>query len=702
MAETFEEYRNDELNNIHIEAEKSGETPDAFFFENALSKLQDMGEITDPQIFDIYKKCRNNKIMAFDAYGFDEADKSIVLIAKDYADNTDSKLTKTDIEKYKNQMLNFLEECHDNKLSKYLDEYDDMNQIGYSIGNRLRIDYVSSGEDQSIDKIKLYIVSDKVLSNRVNSTDEKEFLGKHVELNVWGIERFYDLYKSGHTKEPILIDTNNFNLKEGIPCIKAEMSSNTNYDAYLAIVPGQFLNDIYLKYGSRLLEGNIRAFLSTRGKINKGIRETIKNDPTKFFTYNNGIACTASDIKLSNDGHYITELTDLQIINGGQTTASLSSAYLKDKLSLDNIFVPMKVTVVKASEDYDGMIQNIAKFANSQNKVTDADLFSNHPFHRAFEDLSKKILCPAKPGSLYGTYWYYERSRGKYEQELFKLQKKSERDNFFKKYPKDQVIKKEELAKYFNTVNRLEPYIVSRGSQKNMADFAKFIDDQYQKSSTFINENFYHMCIAYAIIYRETDNIVSHAQWYNVGGYKLNIVPYTISKLISLIPKGFNLDFNLIWKKQEMYPSLKDQIEKIAPQTNKFITNSSGVIVTEYCKKQETWEKFKEVKIDLTDEFKNDLINETILEEQARASKKDEKNNKDINIMNEIFNLGSSYWSNLKAEGLKRHELSDKDISLLGLVIKAFLPNATRFPSDKQCKLIWEIRKRLGDLGVLI
>ena len=477
MAETFEEYRNDELNNIHIEAEKNGETPDAFFFKNALSKLQDMGEITDPQIFDIYKKCRNNKIMAFDAYGFDEADKSIVLIAKDYADNTDSKLTKTDIEKYKNQMLNFLEECYDNKLSKYLDEYDDMNQIGYSIGNRLRIDYVSSGEDQSIDKIKLYIVSDKVLSNRVNSTDEKEFLGKHVELNVWGIERFYDLYKSGHTKEPILIDTNNFNLKEGIPCIKAEMSSNTNYDAYLAIVPGQFLNDIYLKYGSRLLEGNIRAFLSTRGKINKGIRETIKNDPTKFFTYNNGIACTASDIKLSNDGHYITELTDLQIINGGQTTASLSSAYLKDKLSLDNIFVPMKVTVVKTSEDYDGMIQNIAKFANSQNKVTDADLFSNHPFHRAFEDLSKKILCPAKPGSLYGTYWYYERSRGKYEQELFKLQKKSERDNFFKKYPKDQVIKKEELAKYFNTVNRLEPYIVSKGSQKNMADFAKFIDD---------------------------------------------------------------------------------------------------------------------------------------------------------------------------------------------------------------------------------
>lgn len=258
-----------------------------------------MGEITDPQTFDIYKKCRNNKIMAFDAYGFDEADKSIVLIAKDYADNTDSKLTKTDIEKYKNQMLNFLEECYDNKLSKYLDEYDDMNQIGYSIGNRLRIDYVSSGEDQSIDKIKLYIVSDKVLSNRVNSTDEKEFLGKHVELNVWGIERFYDLYKSGHTKEPILIDTNNFNLKEGIPCIKAEMSSNTNYDAYLAIVPGQFFNDIYLKYGSRLLEGNIRAFLSTRGKINKGIRETIKNDPTKFFTYNNGIACTASDIKLS-------------------------------------------------------------------------------------------------------------------------------------------------------------------------------------------------------------------------------------------------------------------------------------------------------------------------------------------------------------------------------------------------------------------
>src|SRR5690606_10761122 len=141
-----------------------------------------------------------------------------------------------------------------------------------------------------------------------------------------------------------------------------------DYDAYLSIIPGKLLSDIYWEYGSRLLEGNVRAFLSIKGKVNKAIRKTIKDEPGKFFTYNNGIACTAKKIILSKDNKKITNIADLQIINGGQTTASLTTAWSKDKVSLDNIFVPMKITVIK-SDEYDEMIQNISKFANSQNKV---------------------------------------------------------------------------------------------------------------------------------------------------------------------------------------------------------------------------------------------------------------------------------------------------------------------------------------------
>ena len=309
---------------------------------------------------------------------------------------------------------------------------------------RMKKDYVDLDNDDSIIQIKLFIVTNKTLSEKVISLRCDDFLGKKVELNVWSIKRFFDLYQSGKDREPILIPTEKYGLK-GIPCIKAEMSGNLDYDAYLAIVPGGFLHNIYYEHGSRLLEGNVRAFLSNKGKINKGIRETIRKEPTKFFTYNNGIACTAAKIVLSEDGHYITEIEDLQIINGGQTTASLTSAVIKDRLPLDNIFVPMKLTVVK-NDDYDTMIQNISKYANKQNTVKDSDFFSNHPFHRTFEALSKKIPAPIFGNNVNSTYWYYERSRGKYNQEQFKLIRKSEKDAFARRYPKSQVIDRKSVV----------------------------------------------------------------------------------------------------------------------------------------------------------------------------------------------------------------------------------------------------------------
>lgn len=699
MDETFDEYRAECLEDTHVGAQIDGTTFDDWFFTDSLSKLENMGEITDPQFNGVYKKGRNGRIMSFDAYAFDESDKSIVLITKDFADNLTDTLTKSDIEKYKARMLNFLEEAYDGKLSTYFDTYDDMQKIGSNIGQRMHIDYVSTENDQSIDKIKLYIVTNKSVSDRITSLSSDNFLGKKVDLNVWGLQRFYDLYKSGRDREAIVIKTEKYGFF-GIPCIKAEMNGNLDYDAYLAIIPGQLLNDIYYEFGSRLLEGNVRAFLSVRGKINKGIRETIRKEPTKFFTYNNGIACTASNIKLSDDGRNIVEMEDLQIINGGQTTASLTSAVLKDHLSLNNIFVPMKLTVVK-DDDYETMIQNISKYANSQNKVTDADLFSNHPFHRAFEALSKKIQAPAKSGELNGTYWYYERSRGKYEQEQFKFQRKSEKEAFIKKFPRNQVIKKEELAKYYNAAVLLRPDLVCKGSQKSMNAFAVQIDAEYQKSPEIFNEEFYKLCICYTILYRTTDYIVSHAPWYNVGGYKLNIVPYTVSKLISLIPSGKCLDYINIWKKQELYPSLFQAIQKIAPIANEFITNSNGVIVTEYCKHEDTWKKYKEQKIDLDFSFFDDLISESYIKDKLSSSKKDEKLTQNVNILSEIYNLGSDYWTRLKEEGIKRRLLSSKEIDLLNIAI-SLGTSRPRVPSDRQANFIWKIREKLDKAGVLV
>lgn len=699
METTFEEFRKEYLDDIHIEAQIEGTTYDDYFFTDMLNKLVSMGEITDPIPLCVNKRGRNNRIMAFDALAFDEADKSVVLIANEFKDSVEETLTMSDITRIQSRMLNFLEEAYDEQLEKYFDIYDDILRIGKDIARRMHVDYVSLENDVSIDKIRLIIVTNKNLSEKIKDLPSSVFLNKKVDTKVWGLMRLYELYQSGRDREPIIINTKKYGL-EGIPCIKAEMIENLDYDAYLAIVPGEFLHKIYYEHGSRLLEGNVRAFLSNRGKINKGIRDTIRNAPTKFFTYNNGIACTASKIVLSDDGHSIVEMEDLQIINGGQTTASLTSAVLKDKMPLDNIFVPMKLTVVK-NDDYDDMIQKIAKYANSQNKVTDADLFSNHPFHRRFETLSKKIQAPAKEGSVNNTFWYYERARGKYEQEQFRFVKKSEKENFVRKYPKNQVVRKEELAKYFVAAELLRPDRVSAGSQKAMAFFATYIDNKYTDNPEYFNDEFYKLCICYTILYRQTDKIVNKASWYNVGGYKLNIVPYTVSKLIASIPEGYSLDYERIWKKQELYPSLEAEINRIAQGVNKFIQQSGGVIVTEYCKKEETWKKLRACHYEFSKEFIRDLVNKSLAEERMKSEIKSEKLSKDVNIEAEIIRLGGEYWKRLTEEGLKRHILSPMELDLLNIAASTGTPYQ-KIASPKQAKLIWKIREKLENNGVLV
>ena len=698
MNMAFEEYKKEYLNDIRINAQIESVLPDEYFLEDALDKLTAMGELTDPVIRPIQKRCRNNKIMAFDAYGFDASDKSFVLISNDFKDTADATLTRTELDTIRTRMLNFIQEAFDERLQEYFDLTDEMLPVGRNIARRMKKDYVDLDNDDSIDQIKLYIITNKTLSDKVTSLRCDDFLDKRVELNVWSIKRFYDLYQSGKDREPILIETDKYGIK-GIPCIKAEMSGNLDYDAYLAIVPGYFLHSIYYDHGSRLLEGNVRAFLSNRGKINKGIRETIRKEPTKFFAYNNGIACTAAKITLSDDKRFITSMEDLQIINGGQTTASLTSAVIKDKLPLDNIFVPMKLTVAK-NDDYDMMIQNISRYANSQNSVKNSDFFSNHPFHRVFEALSKKIPAPVSGDNVNNTFWYYERSRGKYDQEQFKITRKSEKEAFARRYPKSQLIKKEDLAKFFTCAELLRPDVVSKGGEKCMSFFAEYIDSQYQKTPEYFNDEFFKLAICYAILFKATDKIVKNSTWYISASYiKPFIVPYTISKIIANLPKGYCLDYDLIWKKQTLYPSLSCQIEKVAHATNEFIRNSVGS-AREYCSKEETWKRYKEVPLSLDPQFVNDLISKEVMDERIQGEIKEKKLEKNVNWLVEIYNLGNSYWTDLLKEGMKRHILSPMETDLLNLAI-AFTAGK-KVPSEKQAKLIWKIRNKLDQAGVLI
>lgn len=685
----YQEYKEDFLNTLRADSVYSGTDTEDEFLNHTLDLLMDFNELDSPEMTGMGdKKGKGGRLMRADGYCFDETDHSLILLISDFQDSREpDKLTRTRVDELYWRLYYFLDEVCNGNISTYFDDSDDVLKISDYIRRRMNAQH---DDPQLVLKVKFYILTNKELDTRLLSTNllettisntrgkkkkakttkkikKENFNGKPLEIALWYPERFFEMENSNNN-EPIVIDVSEDYGCNGIPCIKGNIGDNLDYEAYIAIIPGKLLADIYIEHGSRVLEGNVRAFLGTGGSksVNSGIRRTINTDPTKFFTYNNGIATTASDVETNFvDGQlYITKIVDLQIINGGQTTASLAEAVLKKtNTDLKGIYVPMKLTVIddRESEDengirfYDAMVQSIAKFANSQNKVTAADLFSNDPFHIQMEQMSKRYLAP--PGqSAVPTGWYYERSRKKYKQEQIKLSKDSQK-RFQSKFPKSQVITKEQLAMYITTVFSLRPDIVSKGKNWTMKAFGTEISEIYKKNKEAFNEFYFKKCICAAIIYRTVDSYLeTHKDsarkptgfWYKTGGYKLNIVPYSIAKIISSIPKGLSLDWTQIWNKQAISPSFMREIEIVTKMTNDFICDSNGVIVTEYCKKLSTWEEFRDkIRYSPSADFLSELISTAEVKEYEHDSKSDKKEDNNLKNIMAIINRGADYWQNL-------------------------------------------------------
>jgi hypothetical protein len=684
------------------------------FINYMFEYLHDMNFLDDPTQFYFGKQGRRQRFMQIDGYCFDEADKSLILIISDFEDSLEIQtLTNSQIESLYKKMLYFLDEACNGNIEEYCDDADDTIKLARLIRNR--VNALDNAPDQVL-KIQFYIVSNKKLSDKVKKLKQSTFNEKPVEVNIWNIERLYEA-ELANNNEPIYMDIPQDFSYRGIPCIKGEIGENLEYCAYIAILPGKLLADIYVEYGSKVLEGNVRAFLGASGlkSVNSGIRNTIIKEPTKFFTYNNGIAATASRVEIENkDGELlITAIEDLQIINGGQTTASLAEAVLKKtNIELEGIFVPMKLTVIEDRDSvdeegirfYDAMVEKIARYANSQNKVTAADFFSNSPFHVLMEKMSKKHLAPPVNGNPNPTGWYYERTKKKYNQEQMKMTK-AEKDRFAIKFPKKQLIKKEELAKYVYAVE-CRPDIVAKGGNFAIKAFGAAINEMYKINKAQFNEFYFKKMVVYAIIFRTIDGYLDRLKkipdaWYKTGGYKSCIVPYTIAKIMSAIPKDYSLDWNLIWNQQTLYPELMKEIEKVTKFTNDFICDSHGVIVTEYCKKEDTWNKFRrEVEYKPSDEFIYSLISTDLVKEDANIAKREQKQANDIAIEVKVIELGSEYWKRLLSEGMSNNLLSYKEISQLKIAVE--FENTGNLPTASQAKAIMNIRTKLDRNGVFV
>jgi hypothetical protein len=405
--------------------------------------------------------------------------------------------------------------------------------------------------------------------------------GVNYSFNIWDLRRTYRCVTSGQKREAIEINFQS-QYDSVISCL-AMPESQADYRAYVAIIPGEILCKIYAEYGSRLLERNVRSFLQAKGNVNKGIRQTILKEPHRFLAYNNGISATAETVKLvdlPNGGQGIAEIRDLQIVNGGQTTASLYQAVRKDKADISGIYVQTKLTVVDRDR-MDEIVPLISRYANNQNKVNEADFSANDPFHIRIEELSRTIWAPAVEGTQRQTRWFYERARGQYADAKNRESTPAKQKAFTLTHPNAQKFTKTDFAKFEHTWDQL-PHIVSLGAQKN---FAKFTIGLTQKSRPEPDETYFTHLIAKAILFKSAEKIVQSEKF---GGYRANIVTYTLAYLSYKAQQDIDLD--KIWKQQSLTPSLQQAIQMISIEVHQVITNPpDGRNVTEWCKKESCW-----------------------------------------------------------------------------------------------------------------
>ena len=656
---------------------------------------------------------------SIDGYAIDETDGSCCVFIVDYrGPYEDDGIIAKDIEIEFKKIRRFVEKSIKTELYREVD-----NRAAMEFSRDLFYD------NDKITKYRFYLLTDAYNRQKAKTIKDETINDRIVELNVWDIARLYDLVCSQSQKESVEIVLEDFGI-EGIPCVKAvehkdvvadidvsPISANEDdstpaniitYSSYLAVVPGGILNQLYLDYGAKLLEGNVRSFLSAKGKVNKGIKATIKNYPEMFFAYNNGIAATATKIEVKNtkNGPVITYIKDLQIVNGGQTTASIANTLLTaakgENIDLSKIAVPMKLSVLEHSMA-ERIIPKISEYSNSQNKVEASDFFSNHPFHIRMEDYSRKTPTPSKGGNQYQQYWFYERARGQYNQGKMKFADKAyELRKYTERYPEDQVIKMVDLAKYMLLYN-CRPDIVSKGKQKTLQYFAERIKSSWEKSDTKYNEFYFKRVVALAILYKHTDEIIKQSAWYKeTRSYKANVIAYTMSIILDYIRKncpGYEIDFKRIWNEQDIYDELREQITVLQNEVHNFITGPRVTEnVTEWCKKELCWTRAQGTVWTINDDFLATLVSKDVVEAEKKENKDKQKLVNEVDAISEIYARGAQYWKLVLDWGTSRKMLSDKEVSILRLATNMFVTG--RIISDKQAQVVISTRKKLIENGM--
>lgn len=685
MDQTTQDFFHDFRQDLLAGAEAKGSFQLDEFMETISSELIDTGVVEG------FELChyRAQRGMRIDGYWFNDDGVLDLFIADFDSRATLKSLTKTDIKSIFKRATNFLVASIDKELFFDLE----VTSPEYSLSRQLY------DRKSLIRRIEVFLLSERALSSRVGSIDSEEKNGIKVNYNIWDILRLKRQSDSKGQKEALDLDFLEM-FGKGVSCLPANIG-NASYNSYLVVIPGSVLAKLYGQFGARLLEQNVRCFLQARGKVNKGIRNTIINEPQMFFAYNNGLTATAQEVStvMGPEGLQIAKMKDLQIVNGGQTTASLFHTLRKDKTPLDEIFVQMKLAVID-NETSEKVVPLISEYANTQNKVNAADFFSNHPFHIRIEDISRRVWVPAQKGAQRETKWFYERARGQYADAHSQLTKR-EQAKFKAENPKPQMFSKTDLAKFENVWDE-HPRWVNLGAQKNFAQYASRIGKEWDKSSNAFNEYYFRRIVARALIFRKTEKLVSGQPWYN-GGYRANIVAYAIAVLSEICNRyKKNIDYLTIWSDQSLPEYLEQAIILSAEFVNETIVNPPPGIsnISEWCKKEVCWSTIQNSLSILEDALEQNFWKNLVSKENQKKTEKDavqtQKMDNGIEAQKTVVNIPAQDWMKLKVDIEPRKVLSPKELGILELACQ--IP--TKIPSEKQSLILMEIIEKAKEEGI--
>jgi hypothetical protein len=570
------------------------------FLEKMISFMDrpDDPEILIPPYKDTAKK------IAVNAYSFDDENQVLDLYVADYSfeQNEEDLLTvnMTAVTEIANQAKRFVSNA---------------KSLLQTIDHSLEVYDLAKAIDEDMDKINevnIFVVTNLYYAS--NKQVEITIPGfETVNVQVWDIDRVQQLITSEQAIETDYIDfERDYGETFEMMFVPDPSSGVKEFDCYVGYISAELLAKAYDEWGQKLVERNVRSFLQARGGTNKGIRDTLK-DPFQrkmFVAYNNGISTVArtGEFEAVKDGvnqYKIKGLSGWQIVNGGQTTASIHKAY-KDGISLKDVYVQAKLTILQVNEFVskdqhlleDEMISRISQYANTQNKINKSDLLANTRFMSDLEKFSRNIWIPARDGRRPESKWYFERARGQYMVDINRRKRGKEQTDFKKQYPKDKVLTKVDLAKYFMSWEGY-PHVSSKGGEEA---FKKFMDlnKTFWSGSTQdkITLSVYQKLIGRAIIYQRVKEIVDEMK---LRGYKANVIYYTVAMLHHVY--GGQIDLVGVWEEQSLSDRWDDIVRTIADKTLFYLKESAGERnVTQWAKQEACWIQFKET---CTQELKN-------------------------------------------------------------------------------------------------